>query len=433
MYKETEFLELKQELTKDIKKEVVAFANSNGGIIYVGIDDDGKVIGLKNSKKDLEAVSGMIREGIKSDLILNTIISIENIDEKDVLVIKVMEGSNKPYYLADKGLKPSGVYIRHGNNSVPATDEIIKKLLKEEQSNKFEKLVSVNQELTFNYVSKIFASKNIEFDETKMKTLKIINSNSSYTNLGLLLSDQCTHSFKCAIYNGNSKTEFRDRREFNGSIFKQLDEILNFIDLINKTAGVIVGYRRTDTKDYPEYAIRESIVNAIIHRDYNFIGSNLIHVFDERIEILSTGGLVKGINLQDILNGISETRNPNLAYIFYRLEFVESFGTGIGKINESYDEHSKKPVYKNTENTFTVTLPNINYAPIPNQAIVDDIISKEQQLIEYLTRYNSITRETFEKMMNLSKAQSNRILSNYVKQGLIKKQGTGKNTIYLKK
>ena len=113
MYREDQETELKVELTKDIKKEIVAFANTNNGTIYIGIDDNGEIIGLKKAEKDLEALSGMIREGIKSDLTLYTKIYIERVEDKDIIIVKVSEAPNKPYYLSDKGLKSSGVYLRH--------------------------------------------------------------------------------------------------------------------------------------------------------------------------------------------------------------------------------------------------------------------------------------------------------------------------------
>ena len=127
MYNEDQKTELKVELTKDIKKEIVAFANTNDGTIYIGIDDDGKIVGLTDAEKDLEALSGMIREGIKSDLTLYTNIYIEKVNNKDIIIVKVSEAPNKPYYLSDKGLKSSGVYLRHGNVSVQASEEVIKK------------------------------------------------------------------------------------------------------------------------------------------------------------------------------------------------------------------------------------------------------------------------------------------------------------------
>ena len=187
-------------LTKDIKKEIVAFANTNDGTIYIGIDDSGNVIGLKNADKDLESLSGMIREGIKSDLTLYTKIYIERIEDKDIIIVKVSEAPNKPYYLSDKGLKSSGVYLRHGNASVQASEEVIKKMLIESNSNSFENNVSSIQDLHFEYLKNIFKNHNIEINDNKFKTLSIVNLNNRYTNLGLLLSDECPYSIKCAIF-----------------------------------------------------------------------------------------------------------------------------------------------------------------------------------------------------------------------------------------
>ena len=361
MYIEDQKTELKVELTKDIKKEIVAFANTNDGIIYIGIDDSGNVIGLKNANKDLEALSGMIREGIKSDLTLYTKIYIDRIENKDIIIVKVSEAPNKPYYLADKGLKTSGVYLRHGNASVQASEEVIRKMLIESNSNSFENNISNIQALHFNYLREIFKKHNIEIDDNKFKTLNITSLSNEYTNLGLLLSDECPYSIKCAIFNGNNKLEFKDRKEFTGSVLKQVNDTFEYLDLYNKTKGKIIGLERIDTKDYPEYALRESLLNAIIHRDYNFTGSILISLFDDHFEITSLGGLVKGLSIEDLYKGVSESRNPNLANIFYRLKYVESFGTGIGRIIESYKEYDKKPLILNSENVFKVILYNVNY------------------------------------------------------------------------
>lgn len=222
MYIKDQKTELKVELTKDIKKEIVAFANTNDGTIYIGIDDSGNVIGLKNADKDLESLSEMIREGIKSYLTLYTKIYIERIEDKDIIIVKVSEAPNKPYYLSDKGLKSSGVYLRHGNASVQASEEVIKKMLIESNSNSFENNVSSVQDLHFEYLKNIFKNHNIEINDNKFKALNIINLNNKYTNLGLLLSDECPYSIKCAIFYGNSKLEFKDRKEFTDNFLKQL-------------------------------------------------------------------------------------------------------------------------------------------------------------------------------------------------------------------
>ena len=432
MYSENEYTELKSKLTKEIKREIVALANSKGGTIYIGINDDGSIKGLENVDADMEALSGMIREGIKSDLSLYTNIEIKEIDDKKVVVLKIMSGPNKPYYLADKGLKPSGVFIRHGNVTAPASDENIRKMLKENHDS-FENEVSSNQNLHFNFLNNEFNNKNMIFNESKYKILNITNEDNYFTNLALLLSDECPFSIKCAIFDGNDKITFKDRKEFSGSIIKQLEDCLEYLNLVNRINGKIIDYKRVDIRDYPEYAIRESILNAIIHRNYNFSGSILISIFDNRIEVTSIGGLVSGITLEDIISGsISQPRNKNLANIFYRLKYVESYGTGIGRMLNIYDQFNLKPIFAVTDNTFKVTLPNINYKPEVKNIIVDDLSQKEK-IVKYLEQYGKIKRETVDMLFDISSARSKIILSEMIKENIIMKKGTGKNTYYVLK
>jgi ATP-dependent DNA helicase RecG len=361
MFIENEYTELKSELTKEIKKEIIAFANSKGGTIYIGVNDDGSVCGLKNVAQDMEALSGMIREGIKSDLSLYTSIEMKEIDNKNIIELKIMSAPNKPYYLAEKGLKSNGVFIRHGNVSAPASEENIIKMIRENHDT-FENEISSNQNLTFKFLTDEFNNKNIDFNESKYKILNLKNEDNYFTNLALLLSDECPFSIKCAIFEGNDKITFKDRKEFSGSIVKQLEDCLEYLNLVNKISGRIVNYQRIDIRDYPEYAIRETLLNAIIHRNYNFSGSILISIFDNRIEVTSLGGLVSGITLDDIItSSVSQPRNKNLANIFYRLNYVESYGTGIGRMLDIYEQFNLKPSFTVTDNAFKVTLPNVNY------------------------------------------------------------------------
>ena len=432
MYKEDQKTELKVELTKDIKKEVVAFANSNDGTIYIGIDDNGNIIGLTNAEKDLEALSGMIREGICSDLTLYTKIYIKNIGNKDIIIVKVSEAPNKPYYLTEKGLKSSGVYLRHGNVSVQASEEVIKKMLLESNSSSFENNISNNQDLHFEYLKEVFRKHNIEINDNKFKSLNITNLNGQYTNLGLLLSDECPYSIKCAIFNGNNKIEFKDRKEFTGSVLKQVNDTYEYLDLYNRTKGKIIGLERQDIRDYPEYALRESLLNAVIHRDYNFTGSILISLFDDHYEITSLGGLVKGISIKDLYAGVSESRNPNLANIFYRLRYVESFGTGIGRILESYQAYEKKPLILNSDNAFKVTLFNVNYID-EYVKVLPSNLTQEEQIIKYLEKNNKINRLTVEALLEVSKTRANDILNKMINDNVLIQTGSGKNIYYMLK
>lgn len=219
-FKETEKIELKRELNESIKKELIAFANTYGGEIYIGVDDYGKIIGLDNAKQDLESVSNIIRDSIKPDLTFFTSVKIIEIEGKEVIQIEVLQGTKKPYHLAAKGLKPSGVFVRHGITSSPATEDSIRQMIVESDGVIFEKARCINQELTFDYAKKIFKEKKIEFQSSNRRTLGMINEDGYYTNLGLLFSEECQHSIKCALYDGNTKLEFRDRKEFSGSILK---------------------------------------------------------------------------------------------------------------------------------------------------------------------------------------------------------------------
>lgn len=182
-----------------------------------------------------------------------------------------------------------------------------------------------------------------------------------------------------------------------------------------------------------------SVLFAVIHRDYNFNGSILISLFDNRIKIVSLGGLVKGISIKDIFNGVSETRNPNLANIFYRLKYVESFGTGIERIMETYQEYyDKRPIFQNTENTFKVILYNINYESedvINNFVINEEPVELDANLLleKYLKKNKVINRASLQEILNISKTSAVNLLNKMIKDGKIMQVGEGKNTFYILK
>jgi len=398
------------------------------------VKDNGNIIGNLDIDNNLQALTGMINEGIRPSLIEYTQIKVEQFNDKNIIVIDIQSGPNKPYYLADKGLKSSGVYLRHGSSCIQASDEIIKKLIFEYSGLRFEEMVSKNQNLTFDYLNKKFKDSNLNFDENKYKILNIINENNKYTNLGLLLSDQCPYTIKCALFNGRNKIEFRDRKEFTGSTLKQVDDTFEYFELFNKISGKIVGLRRIDTKDYPDYSLREALLNAVIHRSYYFNSSIMITLYDNKFEIVSMGGLIDGLTIKEIFKGISSSRNSNLANIFYRLGYVESFGTGIGRIMDSYEQYDKKPIFDATENTFMVALPNMNYQEVNGESnIVSPSLSQKDIIIDYIKQYDKINRNETEKLLNVSKTRAYNILNEMIKQNTIKKEDIGKNTFYVLK
>jgi ATP-dependent DNA helicase RecG len=320
-------------------------------------------------------------------------------------------------------MKPSGVFVRHGLSSVPASEEMIRQMIQECDGVAFDKMRCINQELSFVYAENYFKMAGVAFGDNNKRTLKLIDSDGYYTNTALLLSDQCEHSIKCAVYEGTGKTKFKTRKEFSGSILKQLEDAYDFISINNNLNSTIDGLRRTDHPDYPPYAVREALMNAIVHRDYDYSGSTLINIYDDRIEIISLGGLVKGITLKDVMGGISQSRNSILAAVFYRLELIESYGTGIQRIIESYVNAPIKPTFTPNPASFVVTLPQLTseYTGMDNEDCVLSMINES----------GYITRKEIECKLGISKAAALDIINRLLEQSKIAKTGSGPNTKYI--
>ena len=425
--KESETMEFKRQFVNDLNKEVIAFANTNGGEILIGIDDDGKVVGLSDIQSvELQCVSHLA-DTVKPDISMFVKYERVSMDNKEVLKITVNRGSMSPYYLASKGIRPEGVYVRHGTASVPATETAILSMIKETTGDSFEETRSLNQNLTFFQADQEFTNAGLSFAESQKRSLGVIGRDDCYTNLGLLLSDQCEHKIKFAVFEGTEKEIFKDRHEFSGSLFRQLDDLLKMLDKYNTLSSPkIENIKRKDIRDYPVEAIREAVLNAIIHRDYGLGGYTLVSVFDDRMEIVSLGGLMRGVEMNDIMMGVSYLRNRRLAEIFYRLHFIEAYGTGISKIKKSYEGFKKQPIFECSSNAFKVTLPKTTLTTVEKM----ESDEREAVVLDFIRQQEEVGRSDVEAFLKVSAPTATRILTNMVQKGLIKRHGTARNTRY---
>ncbi len=440
MFKENKTTELKREYVDEIKKTVIAFANTAGGSIYIGINDDGTVCGLPNIDDTLLKINNVIRDAIHPDITMFTECQNEVIDNKTVIAITVQRGTARPYYLAGKGIRPEGVYVRQGASTVPATESAILSMIKETSGDCFEETRSLNQQLTFTKTAAYFKNRAIDFTDTQKRTLRFIGEDGTYTNLAFLLSDQCTHTIKLAVFEGSKKTIFKDRFELYGSLLSQLEEAYSYIDRYNRTRAEFMGLNRIDMRDYPPEAVREALLNAIIHRDYSFSGSTLISIFDDRIELITLGGLVKGITLDDILLGVSVLRNQHLANIFYRLRLIEAYGTGIFKINQCYKGVAVKPNIEVSDNAFKITLPNTNYLRESDKFSTRDSVTapyqtssnddRERAILRLFKNKEAIIRKDIQTALGVSQPTAILILRELVNKGALIKEGSGKFVRY---
>lgn len=435
VFSESENIELKSMYVDEIKKEIIAFANTRGGKIYIGVEDSGDVCGVTNADFVIQQVSNAARDAIKPDVTMFVRYHALSVESKTVIEVEVQCGAHRPYYLASKGLRPDGVYVRQGTSTVPASDTAIRQMIKETDGDNYEEMRSLNQELTFEKATSEFKKRGLPLSEPQMKTLGIIDSEGLYSNLGLLLSDQCPHIIKAATFDGVDSQKFQDRREFSGSLLKQLEDAYAYMDMRNRTSATFEGLLRIDHKDYPETALRESLLNAIVHRDYSVSAGTLLGVYSDRIEIISIGGLAGGISYDDIMLGISFCRNKNLANVFYRLQLIESYGTGMGKIMSSYEKTAAKPVIQVSPGAFKVILPNQNELPLKQgKASVktgQGAKGKERALLNIFAKEKQLTRAEVEEMLGVSTSTARRILLKLLDGGYVVCQGKGKNAVYI--
>ena len=425
---ETENIEFKLQFTDELYKEVIAFANTDGGVIYIGIDNNGNAVGIDNVDENYTRITNGIRDAIMPDV---TMFVKYTIQENRVVRITVGEGSYKPYYLKAKGLKPNGVFVRQGTSSVSASPEQIRAMIKESDGDTFESMRSMEQELTFKSAKEAFKRYNIEFSKTKYRALGITTqADEIYSNLALIISDQCAHTTKVAVFADEENTKFRDSKEFGGSIFEQLDNTYAYLTLCNKTVATFKGLERIEKVDYPEEALREALLNALVHRDYSFSGSIIINVNDKEMEFISIGGLLPGLSPDDIRSGISQPRNKNLADIFHRLHLIESYGTGIRKIYNLYANCSEQPRIEVTSNTFKIILPNMNRAmPKESETVVT---AQMQKILDYIEENGQITELEIQELLGLKKTRAFILAKQMRDEGLIRVEGRGDSKKYLK-
>ena len=422
-YIESETVELKAILNDDMKTEVIAFLNSYlGGKIYVGVDNFGNILKLSQEEKDLN--ESKIINWIRDESIYpncSEFVSIKY-NEDDVLEISITPGNNKPYFLKEKGPKSSGVYIRYGRNKSQASQEEITRMIMESNNIFYEEMISSIQDLTFNYLKLKFEEKNLEFKEFKMVTSGFIKDN-KFTNLAFIFSDQYDVETKIGVYHGLDRAVFKSKKEFGGSIIKQIDKTLEYYDLCNETRIVIDGSpMRKEFVSYHNKAAREAILNCYCHRDYNRRSNIKIEFFDDRCEIISPGGFYGGLTLEEALNGVQSFRNKYLVQLLHKLGYIENYSSGLDRIFKEYKNDKVKPVIETTLNMFKVTFPNMNYKFDESNQVSDNVAnnvannvdnkSDEEIIIEAIIENNQVSRKELSLRIKKSVKTVERIIKN---------------------
>ena len=416
--KESRELELKSTITNTFLKTVSAFSNYNTGKIIFGVDDTGQIIGLENIEELCLDLENKINDNINPKPDFKFIKD----KKKNIITLIVEEGMNKPYLYKGKA------YKRNDTSTVEVDKIELNRLTLSGLNQYYEGLKAKNQNLEFNILKKELEEKLFlnNFSKDILKTLNLYDEKNGYNNAAELFADKNNFAGVDIAKFGKNIDEILDRNLFiNMSIISQFQKTLEVFNRYYKYEQIL-GSERIEKELIPEKAFRETIANALIHRTWDVNSNIRMSMYEDKIEISSPGGLPSGISEKEYLNGqISQLRNPILANIFFRLKYIEMFGTGIRRINESYKDYSVKPAFEIFENSIKITLPIITTRLFltTDEKIVMDILEKGAILS---------SSEILEKV-EFKKDKLNRILKNLIQKNYIDVIGNGRGTKYLKK
>ena len=464
---ESKTIEFKEKITGNlnIAKTAVAFSNTAGGRLLIGVREDKEIIGVA---EDIFKLQDRIVSVIYDSCypIIRPEIYTTSIDDKVVMIVEFFKGSNLPYFIKSAGVD-NGVFLRIGATNRKADHEMIRQLERERKNVSFDEEVNYEYEFSNLNLSKLeekFKSMNKTLTDEKLQSLKLTkkaNNKVLPTNgLLVLLGEPENVVTKCSRFKGNDMSVFIDKKEFAGDLFQQLEDCVNFVKNHINLNAEISGLQRNDRYEIPEVAIREAIVNAIVHRDYSNSGRDVkVAVYDDRIEVVSPGPLPNGLTNDEILNGRSEIRNRVIARVFKELGYIEQWGSGISRmkslclmeklreplieetgsfvgvrfyrkvtlVTNGKSENSKNHFPTDSDRFLPIPTDSDQFRPIPTDS---DQLSIEETLTEYLKKHETLTKRCFKKLFNLKDTKAKEILKELVMKGVLLRNGAGRGIQY---
>lgn len=414
--RETSDAEYKEKVTDSFLKTVSAFSNGKGGTLAFGITDDKKTVGISNPEKAALQIENKINDSIQP--LPQYRLRIDT--EKKIVFVDVEEGPFKPYYWGNKA------YIRNDSSSVEMDIMQLETLVLEKKNVNYDALPASTQNLTFSALESELISK-LELEKAgtdTFKSLGLLKPGSGYSIAAELLSDQNMFPGIDLVRYGADENEIQNRVTIeNCSVLTCYKEAEKFFKLYFRSE-LIKGSAREEYYRIPENAFREAILNALVHRDWKRINSRiLVRMYDNYIKISSPGGLPEGITQEEYLqDDLSVPRNPDLAYIFLRLGYIERLGSGIRRILVSYRDQINKPEFVFSKNVITVTLPVIGSK---------SNVSEDQQVIINLIKENhNVSRKDIEIKTRFGRSKAARLIKELAELNLIEKTGNGPSTRY---
>ena len=435
---ETNRIEFKRELTDklDIEKEVIAFLNyREGGIIYIGIEKNGTAVGLKDIDGDMLKIKDRIRKNISPSPMGLFDVTATTIDNKRVIKIFIASGNEKPYYKTKYGMSEHGCYIRVGTAAEPMTTAMIEDLFSHRVRNSLKNIPSPRQDLTFSQLRIYYQEKGFSLNDNFLKTLELLTDNEQMNYAAYLLADENGNSMKFAEYAGTDRYELVENNEYGYCcLLTATRKILDKLNVANKVRSTITPTSRIDTPLWDPIALREVVVNAIVHNDYSYGAPAKIELFSDHIEITSIGRIPEGLSETDFFSGISMPRNKELMRVFRDVDLVEALGSGMLRIMHSYnkenfefgDNYIRFKVYFNKASE-TVNVLDNNRNVLDNHTLnilSDTNITRQEKLIALIRINPKSTIKLLSQQLNVSPKTIQRDLEIFKSEGKIKHIGS---------
>lgn len=467
-------LEFKEALpaSERLAKTIVAFANTGGGKILLGVKDDGTVVGIENSSAPemMDRISNMTHDLIHPIIVPE--IYVVSLNDATIIVVEVYPSPLKPHFLKNTG-KAAGVYVRVGATNKLADVEYVQELERQKHNISFDEDLChdcPDEPSCLAELKKVLGSrlKKEITDEvlTNLHILKMHQGQLRFANAApILLGRWESVRIKCARFKGEHSDLFIDRKELTGDLFSQLENAMKFL-LANINLSGAVGpdhLRRIDTYEIPPEALREALVNAIVHRDYVMSGADIkVAVYDSRIEITSPGAFPRGITLDEILDGRSEVRNKVVARVFKEAELIEQWGHGVRKmVRLCLEAGLQKPDIVETGMFVQVRFYRRNAALSANRETdtpgekagrenrtkkpdekagrenrtkkpdaYEKTLAAESKIIEFVRKQGAIQVSQGMELLALGKSRTSEILSNLLRKEHLIRHGSGRSTCY---
>ena len=416
--------EFKRELNDRFERAVVSFMNYvGGGEIIIGVDDNGVALGIKDTDKIQRQIVDRIRNNIRPQTLGLFDVIQTQIDDKNVIRVIVSCGRQRPYYIRKMGMSELGCFIRVGSSTQPMSEQMIEELLSRRQQLTLQTMNSPRQNLTFKQLAIYYAEKRLEPTEQFIKSLDLHQSNGEFNYAAYLLADENSNSVKIAAYAGTDKVDLLETREYgNRCLLTATQRILDRLDSENRTFAMITAKNRLEKERVNSIALREAVINAIVHNDYSK-GVPLIEIFTDRIVVTSCGGLVEGLSEEDFFKCRSMPRNRELMRVFRDIELVEQIGSGMSRILKAYD----RSIFELSPGFTVVAFPYEEGFISPAGKINGKISGKIKSTLDLLKSTPTMTIPELAEYAGKSQRSISRELREYQDAGLLRREGGRKN------